>query len=106
MSARKLVALQKKIPAALSEVKDKRHDSLLTMRETMKAFFDETGYKPRDLFPHAPIVPKYKHPDSDKAWTGRGKQPQWVRDYVATHGSVDSLANPNHPKFQQSQLSV
>ncbi|ASJ74627.1 hypothetical protein IMCC3135_22785 [Granulosicoccus antarcticus IMCC3135] len=38
------------------------------------------------------VAPKYRNPeDSDMTWTGRGKQPIWVRDYLAAGGTLESI---------------
>lgn len=36
---------------------------------------------------------KYKSlTDSDKTWTGRGRKPQWVVDFLAEGGNLEDLA--------------
>lgn len=36
---------------------------------------------------------KYRHPENPAlAWTGRGRKPQWVQDYLAAGNSIESLA--------------
>ena len=38
------------------------------------------------------VAPKYKNPeDSSETWTGRGRQPLWVRDYIESGGSLDQV---------------
>ena len=38
------------------------------------------------------VAPKYRNPEDSKAtWTGRGKQPIWVRDYLANGGTLESV---------------
>jgi DNA-binding protein H-NS len=38
----------------------------------------------------API--KFRHPeDSNLEWTGRGRHPQWVKDWNEKHGNTDAL---------------
>ena len=36
-------------------------------------------------------VPKYRNPATGTTWTGKGKSPQWVRDYEASGKSRDDL---------------
>jgi len=39
------------------------------------------------------VAPKYKNPaNSAETWTGRGRQPVWVREYVQSGGSLDQVA--------------
>ncbi|MDB4222407.1 H-NS histone family protein [Granulosicoccus sp.] len=38
------------------------------------------------------VAPKYKNPANEsETWTGRGRQPIWVRDYVQSGGSLDQV---------------
>ncbi|GGC08469.1 DNA-binding protein [Oxalicibacterium flavum] len=39
-----------------------------------------------------PVAVRYRHPDnSSLQWTGRGRQPQWVKDWLASGKSLDAL---------------
>jgi DNA-binding protein H-NS len=41
----------------------------------------------------AKVAPRYRHPeDPGLTWTGRGKRPSWVNDWVAAGKSLDDLA--------------
>lgn len=38
------------------------------------------------------IAIKYRHPkNSDLTWTGRGRQPRWVSEFVSNGGSLEQL---------------
>jgi len=38
------------------------------------------------------VAPKYKNPaNGDETWTGRGRQPLWVKEYVQNGGSLDQV---------------
>ena len=38
------------------------------------------------------VAPKYRNPEDAKAtWTGRGKQPIWVRTYLENGGTLESI---------------
>ena len=40
-----------------------------------------------------PVAVKYRHPENgDLAWTGRGRQPKWLVEFLANGGSIDQLA--------------
>ncbi len=42
--------------------------------------------------PKAKAEPKYQHPeDAEKKWSGRGKKPKWITEYVDGGGKLDSL---------------
>ena len=41
----------------------------------------------------AKVVPKYAHPENAAlTWTGRGRQPKWVAEAVASGKTLDQLA--------------
>ena len=38
------------------------------------------------------VAPKYKNPANEsETWTGRGRQPIWVRDFIMSGGSLDQV---------------
>ena len=42
--------------------------------------------------PYPPVRPKYKnHSNPAEVWSGRGKQPRWVRDQLKTGKRLDQL---------------
>lgn len=39
-----------------------------------------------------PVAPKYANPaDSSQQWSGRGRRPAWVVDYLAGGGDINNL---------------
>ena len=61
---------------------------------------EEHGYSLKDLLgsgkapkaAKATVAPKYVNPDdSSETWTGRGRQPRWVKGHLDAGGSVDDL---------------
>lgn len=39
-----------------------------------------------------PLPIKYRHPSNEKlTWTGRGRQPKWIQDFVQGGGNLDAL---------------
>lgn len=39
------------------------------------------------------VAPKYRNPaNKEQTWTGRGKQPHWVRDALASGKNLEQLA--------------
>lgn len=35
--------------------------------------------------------PKYRHPENPAlTWSGRGRQPGWIKELIAKHGSLDA----------------
>lgn len=40
----------------------------------------------------APVAIKYRHPKKDElTWTGRGRQPKWVVEFLSQGGTIDLL---------------
>ncbi len=40
----------------------------------------------------AKVAPKYQNPaDPKQTWTGRGRQPVWVREYIENGGKLEDL---------------
>ena len=38
------------------------------------------------------VPPKYRHPtDGSITWTGRGRKPRWVEDWISNNRSIDEL---------------
>lgn len=37
------------------------------------------------------IPPKYRSADGQHEWSGRGKTPRWVEEYIAAGGALDDL---------------
>lgn len=41
----------------------------------------------------SPVAPKFRSlSDSTLTWTGRGRQPKWVQEYLAQGGKIEELA--------------
>ena len=68
--------------------------------QQMRELAASIGATPEQLFgaggkPATKVVAvKYRHPeDAALTWTGRGKRPQWVTEYLAVEGrSIEELA--------------
>lgn len=46
--------------------------------------------------PYPKVAAKYRDPDHPNVtWSGRGIRPHWVREYLATGASIDSLLIAN-----------
>jgi hypothetical protein len=44
----------------------------------------------------AAIKAEYIHPENpDLCWTGRGRKPKWVENWLAAGGTLDQLRMPN-----------
>lgn len=39
-----------------------------------------------------PVAPKYRNPaDAEQTWTGRGRQPKWIKDVIESGGSLEDM---------------
>lgn len=38
------------------------------------------------------VAAQYRHPDDPaKEWTGRGRQPKWIKEFIEEGGKIDAL---------------
>ena len=45
--------------------------------------------------PRKPVVPQYRHPEDESlTWTGRGRKPKWVEEWIKDGNALDSLRIP------------
>lgn len=85
------------IPA---ELKRREKDEKARIRKEIEALASRSGYSLDELLGEAKaqfkqvkkVAPKYQHPtDSSLTWTGRGRQPKWLREFVEGGGSLEAL---------------
>lgn len=99
LSVEELRQLQDRIER---EIKLRRSRDKKSMLSKIKALAAENGYTLDELLDTgsgaaAPVTtrtvaPKYRNPaDSSVTWTGRGKQPRWVVDALASGKSLTDL---------------
>jgi len=97
MSLEELQAYHKEVEAAIRGYEKKRKtEALAAVRETARAH----GFTLEELIGgKAPGkatvkgVAKYANPaDPSQTWTGRGRQPGWVKDALAAGKSLESMA--------------
>ena len=97
LSLEELESLAKDIE---TEVTNRRVAERERVLQQMRELAASIGATPEQLFGlggkiTAKTVPvKYRHPDDPAlTWTGRGKRPQWVTEYLAVEGrSIEELA--------------
>ncbi|GGC22986.1 H-NS histone family protein [Pseudoduganella buxea] len=99
MSSAELVQL---IEAAEKRVKVKRTEEIEAARKEVEAIASKIGVPVSELLvakgqgthrrSGKPVETKYRLPnDHSKTWTGRGRQPLWVREWQDKHGNLDGL---------------
>lgn len=97
ISLAELKALLAQIP---KEIERREKEEKIKARKEIEAFAAERGFSLSELLGESPakkertpVAVKYKHPsDATLAWTGRGRQPKWVVDFLASGGSLTQLA--------------
>ena len=99
LSVAELRALQDQVQ---QEIKSKEKEELTAAREKILAIAQNAGISLKELMGSAPktkggvvkakVAVQYRHPgDASLQWTGRGRQPKWVQEWVAGGKSVDEL---------------
>lgn len=84
------------------EIKRREKEEKGRVRKELEALAAKSGYTLDELLGDAAeksrklgrvVAIKYRHPaDNSLAWTGRGRQPKWVVEYLASGGTIDQLA--------------
>lgn len=99
ISVADLKSLLDKIPA---EIKRREKEEKALIRKELEALAARSGYSLDDLLGEASekvgkvkklVAIKYRHPtDSSLTWTGRGRQPKWIVEYLAANaGTLEQL---------------
>ena len=95
MSVGDLRNLQDKIK---QEMKKREHLEVAKAREQILAIAQSVGVPLKDLIgaggrmKTGTVPVRYRHPDdSSQQWTGRGRQPKWVKAWVDGGKSIDAL---------------
>ncbi|MBF9048998.1 H-NS histone family protein [Roseobacter sp. HKCCD9010] len=95
MSRDELLELRRDVDAALKDVdKRKKKEALAAAQKAAlehgfsleEVLGGKSGSGPKSL-------PKYANPaDASQTWTGRGRQPGWIKDALAAGKSLDDMA--------------
>jgi DNA-binding protein H-NS len=100
LSIAELTALQARIPEAIAKKKAEEKQSII---DETKAFLASKGFTIDDLLgktraprkgaPRGPVAVKYRHPqNASLTWTGRGRKPAWVAEWLNSGKTIDGLA--------------
>ena len=95
MNREELQELQKQVNAALKNYDERQRKEAHVRLESMAK---EMGYSLADFTggkkgKPAGGAPKFVHPENPaKTWSGRGRQPQWFKDALASGKTEDDLA--------------
>jgi len=96
MSVAELLDLQKAIPAELeARQKEERLKLLNEFRDKAKSLgisLEDLMGSPKTKARVAKVAPKYIHPaNASLTWTGRGKRPRWVNEWLESGKTLDQL---------------
>lgn len=97
MSVEQLRKLQ---VAAAEELKKREKAEKRNALKAIRELAEARGFSLDELFEEKPArtqrskgVAKYRNPaDSSQTWTGRGRKPAWVLEWLAAGKSIDKLA--------------
>ena len=96
MSSADLRNLQEQVKR---ELKQRESQDLAKAREQILAIAQSVGVPLKDLVGNTvprgktgTVAPRYRNPaDASQQWTGRGRQPKWVKDWLEAGKSIDGL---------------
>lgn len=98
LSTMTLQELRKLEDNVRQELNSREREDLNKAREQIMAIAQQAGIPLKQLVldglhPRAgKVVVRYRHPDNAaEQWTGRGRQPRWVRQWVESGKSIDLL---------------
>lgn len=99
LSLFELKSLLDQIPA---EIKRREKDEMAKLRKEVEALVHARGFSLDELINESSskepkerkaVAVKYRHPENNSlAWTGRGRQPRWVADFISHGGTIEQLA--------------
>lgn len=80
------------------EIERRKKDEKVKVLKELESIAAERGFALDELVgergkkERAPVAAKYRHPSSpDLAWSGRGRQPRWVAEFLQKGGSLEQL---------------
>ena len=97
LTVSQLQDLLQQIPA---EIKRRESEEKTNVLNELRALAKAKGYSIEDLLAKevkvkavgSKVKVKYRHPENATLeWTGRGRQPKWVADWLAKGGALDLL---------------
>ncbi|MGJ8670050.1 MAG: H-NS family nucleoid-associated regulatory protein [Oceanococcus sp.] len=97
LDVKQLVELQAKVQAEMARKKQENKREVINQ---VKALLAENGMSLDDLpgrggagSSRPPVLPKYRNPKNpEQTWTGRGRKPLWVVEFLDKGGKMSKLA--------------
>ncbi|KAF3997453.1 H-NS histone family protein [Glaciimonas immobilis] len=99
LTVAQLRVLQEQVKQSL---KDREQEEMTKAREQILAIAQTAGISLKDLLSiparnknnvtKAKVAVRYRSPsDASLQWTGRGRQPKWVQEWISSGKSLDAL---------------
>ena len=94
MSLKELRDLHKAVGRQIDGYEAKKKEQAMAAAQRAA---EEHGFSLKELLAggkasKATVAPKYANPeDKSETWTGRGRQPRWVKCHLDAGGSIDDL---------------
>jgi DNA-binding protein H-NS len=81
------------------ELKQREQEEVAKAREQIFAIAQSVGIPLKDLLASQPraktgkVATRYRHPaDATLQWSGRGRQPRWIKEWLAAGHPLDGLS--------------
>lgn len=95
-----LAELKNLLQVLPDEIKRREKEEKAKARKDLEAFAAERGFSLDELLDNTkekkertPVAAKYRHPqNTELQWTGRGRQPKWIVDFIASSGTLEQLS--------------
>lgn len=102
LTALTVAELKKLLSDIPKEIMRREKSEKARIRKELEALAATKGYSLEELIADAeenikrvskPVAAKYRHPeDHSLNWSGRGRKPSWVVEFLAKGGKIESLA--------------
>lgn len=96
MSLDDLKQLRKDVEKAIANYEKRQKAEAM---KKLQAYSQQLGYPLEELITDKPkkskkpAIPKYRHPENDAlTWSGRGRKPRWLIDYLDKGGNLEDLS--------------
>ncbi len=100
LSSLSLAELKSLLQVLPDEIKRREKEEKAKARRELEAFAAERGFSLEELLDNTkvkkertPVAAKFRHPQQiDLQWTGRGRQPKWIVEYIEAGGTLADLS--------------
>ncbi len=96
MSIAQLRDLQEQVKKELAQRESQERaraiEQILSIAKSVGASVEELVAGAKTRAPGAEVAPRYRNPaDNAQQWTGRGRQPKWVKDWLEAGNDIEGL---------------